>query len=98
MSEKTFKHETSLSAIVIIVLMLVLSWIMVEVNFPAFQYTQPGVRDHLVPAEPYNGIAEGVARFLWDYRALDLHSQAFVIVAAIICSLAMLKAAEGDEH
>lgn len=96
MSGKIFKHGTTLSVIVIILLMLVMSWITVDENFPAFQYVEPGVRGNLVPSEPFNGIAEGVARFLWDHRALDLNSQAFVIVATIICSLAMLKAEEAE--
>ena len=93
---KLFRYGSTMSATVIIVLLLVLSWITVEEDFPAFHYAQPGVRAPLIPVEPYNGIAENVARFLWDYRALDLNSQAFVIVAAIVCSLAMLKAEEGD--
>ncbi|HEX9915141.1 MAG TPA: hypothetical protein VGB32_09495 [Candidatus Bathyarchaeia archaeon] len=96
MSSKVLRYGATVSVAVIIGLMLVLSWITVDEDFPAFQYAQPGVRDQLVEAEPYNGIAEGVARFLWDHRALDLNSQAFVIVAAIMCSLAMLKAEEGE--
>ena len=96
MSSKLFRYGSAMSATVIIALLLVLSWITVEEDFPAFQYAQPGVRGPLIPAEPYNGIGENVARFLWDHRALDLNSQAFVIVAAILCSLAMLKAEEGE--
>jgi hypothetical protein len=96
MSGKLFKYGSAVSVTVIIALLFVILWITVEESFPTFQYVQPGVRSQLIPVEPYNGIAESVARFLWDHRALDLNSQAFVIVAAIVCSLAMLKAEEGE--
>jgi hypothetical protein len=96
MSGKIFKYGSAVSVTVIISILIALLWINVEEGFPTFQYAQPGVRGQLVPVEPYNGIADNVARFLWDHRALDLNSQAFVIVAAIICSLALLKAEEGE--
>ncbi|MFP3952098.1 MAG: hypothetical protein ACLFVP_08195 [Candidatus Bathyarchaeia archaeon] len=64
-----------------------------EARFPTFKYT--GTLDRkLIPSRPYNEIATGETRFLWDYRSLDLTSQAFVIVVAVVCCLAMLKTGE----
>jgi len=95
MSNKVTKYYSAMSATIIVTLLLVLSWVMVEQNFPAFQYGDKDIVRQLIPAEPYDDIAADAARFLWGHRALDLNSQAFVIVAAVICCLAMLKVEEG---
>jgi len=95
MSGKVTRYGSAMSAAVIITLLLVLSWVTVVEDFPAFQYVEKDLMRQLIPAEPYDDIAADEARFLWDNRALDLNSQAFVIVAAVICCLAMLKVEEG---
>ncbi|MBL7079344.1 hypothetical protein ISS39_03375 [Candidatus Bathyarchaeota archaeon] len=61
-------------------------------SFPAFEYRASDAG--LVPAEPYGEIAEHASRFLWEHRALDLTAQAFVITAAVICCLALIKPSE----
>jgi hypothetical protein len=61
-------------------------------SFPAFEHRASDAS--LVPAEPYGEIAEHSSRFLWENRALDLTTQAFVITAAVICCLALIKPAE----
>lgn len=61
-------------------------------SFPTFEYRTSDAS--LVPAEPFGDIAEHASRFLWEYRALDLTIQAFVITAAVICCLALLKSSE----
>lgn len=63
--------------------------------FPTFAYVPEGLGRQLVPADPYNDIAMMASRFLWENRALDLTGQAFVIVAAVICCLAMIKPEKG---
>jgi hypothetical protein len=78
----------------IVFLLLFFSWLTLEVDFPAFEYVSDGLARHMVPAEPYADISGAVARFLWEYRAIDLNNQAFVIVAAVICCLAMIKMEE----
>jgi len=45
--------------------------------------------------EPFDDIAGKVSRFLWENRALDLTIQAFVIVVAVVCCLALLKPEAG---
>jgi hypothetical protein len=61
-------------------------------SFPAFEYRASEAT--LVPAQPFGEIAEHTSRFLWEYRALDLTIQAFVIAAAVICCLSLLKPEE----
>ncbi len=61
-------------------------------SFPAFEYRAS--ESNLIPAEPYDDIAELSSRFMWENRALDLIGQAFVITAAVICCLALLKPEE----
>lgn len=93
MSSKRTHNGTFVALLVIMVILFVFSWLTVEVSFPTFQYT--GTLDRqLVHEEPYDDIAGLVSRFLWDHRSLDLTGQAFVIVAAVICCLAMLKTEE----
>jgi hypothetical protein len=76
---------------VIVVALLVFSWLTVEVSFPLFEYTTDLGREHLIPTEPFDYVAGSVSRFLWENRALDLMVQAFVIVVAVVCCLALLK-------
>ena len=94
MSGKAARYGTVAALFAIVSLLLIFSWLTLEVDFPAFEYVSGGLVRRMVPAEPYTDIAGSVARFLWEYRALDLNSQAFVIVAAVICCLAMLKSEE----
>jgi len=95
-SGKTARYGTVAALFAIVSLLLVFSWLTLEVDFPAFEYVSGGLVRRMVPAEPYTDIAGSVVRFLWEYRALDLNIQAFVIVAAVICCLAMLKSEEVD--
>jgi len=45
----------------------------------------------------YREITAQVSRFLWQHRALDLVSQSFVVLVAIICCVALLKTREEGE-
>ena len=94
MSGNTARYGTVAALFAIVSLLLIFSWLTLEVDFPAFEYVSGGLTRRIVPAEPYTDISGSVARFLWEYRALDLNSQAFVIVAAVICCLAMIKMEE----
>lgn len=87
-------YGNAASAIVIITLLLVFSWLFALVSFPAFEYQDDSLDRELVPMSEFDDIANHAARFLWDHRALDLTGQAFVIVAAVVCCLALLKQTE----
>ena len=94
MSGRTARYGTIAAIFAIVSLLMFFSWITLEVNFPAFEHVSESLVRRTVPTEPYGDIASSVARFLWEYRAIDLNSQAFVIVAAVICCLAMIKREE----
>jgi len=94
MSSRKARYGMMAAALAIVISLMLFSWLTLEVSFPAFEYTSDVLTRKLVPAEPYEGIASFVSRFLWEHRALDLTGQAFVIVAAVICCLAMLKSGE----
>ena len=94
MSSRKARYGMMAAALAIVISLMLFSWLTLEVSFPAFEYTPDVLTRKLVPAEPYEGIASLVSRFLWEHRALDLTGQAFVIVAAVICCLAMLKSVE----
>jgi hypothetical protein len=90
MTDKMTRYGTAGTAFVIVLALLLFSWLTVEVEFPVFEY-RSDLDWKLVPVEPYNDLGASVSRFLWDHRALDLTAQAFVLVAAVTCCLALLK-------
>jgi hypothetical protein len=72
-------------------------WLAAEYDFPLLAYVLETLPRPLLPLRPFKGVSSGVGRFLWDWRVLDLLSQAFVILSAVICCLALLKP-EGEER
>jgi hypothetical protein len=95
MSSILERYWISITSAIIIVGVLFLSIGSQWIAFPAFEYSSGGLGRQLVPVDPYNDIAGMASRFLWENRALDLTGQAFVIVAAVICCLAMIKPEKG---
>lgn len=95
MSRRMAKYGTAVATYAIIVSLFVFSWLTLDVRFPTNEYVSDKLTRLLEPEEPYEGLATSVSRFLWEHRALDLTGQAFVIVAAVICCLALLKPEEG---
>lgn len=94
MSNQSIKYGPYIGFILVVIVLFSFSYLAIEVRFPVFEYASDNMDRRLVPDTPYYGIAGLVSRFLWENRALDLISQAFVIVAAVICCLAMLKVEE----
>jgi peptidoglycan/LPS O-acetylase OafA/YrhL len=91
MSER--RYASFLTILAIFGLLFVASWLTLEADFPAFQYSADYSR-RLIPEEQWGDIATLASRYLWEHRALDLTGQAFVIVAAVVCCLALLKQTE----
>jgi len=94
MSDNLSRYGSYAAFLVLVVMLLLFSWFTTEVSFPAFEFASDQLPRHLIPAEPFDEIAERVSRFLWENRAQDLTGQAFVIVAAILCCMALLKPEE----
>ena len=63
----------------------------IDLNFPFYNYLSTPLRNQLIPVEPFDDIAARVSNFLWSTKALDLVNQAFVLLAAVICCLSLLK-------
>ncbi len=95
MSRRIAKYGTAVAAYAIVLSLFVFSWLTLDVIFPTNEYVSDKLTRSLVPEEPYEGLATSESRFLWEHRALDLTGQAFVIVTAVICCLALLKPEEG---
>jgi len=79
------------SSILLLLSLLILIWLTAEYEFPLFTYAMEGMPRLLIPIRSFKEVSSAVGRFLWDWRMLDLLSQAFVILAAIICCIALLK-------
>ena len=65
--------------------------LLLDISFPYMEYSNGEIERSSIPNESYEDITTGVSMFLWNYRSLDLVSQSFVVTAAVICCLAMLK-------
>jgi hypothetical protein len=72
-------------------MLFLISYNTLDVSFPFFKYASNSINERLVPSEPFDNIAAAVSRFMWDYKSLDLIAQAFVLLAAVICSIALMK-------
>ena len=83
------KIQVALSLIAVEILIGV--WLVTDLSFPFHRYMSSALETLLIIPESYEDITLGVSRFLWQYRGMDLFSQSFVIFAAIICCIAMLK-------
>ena len=84
----------TVSLLVIVFALLIFSWLTVEVSYPTLEFVSSLLPRRLIASEPFGEISTQVSRFMWDQRALDLTGQAFVIVAAVVCCLALLKREE----
>jgi hypothetical protein len=86
------KYWLTISVVVILVGAFVVFMGNDFINFPTFEHRVSN--EGMIPMEPFGEIAENASRFLWESRALDLTMQAFVITAAVICCLALIKPEE----
>lgn len=73
------------------IMVLIGAWITVEFSFPFFKYASDRMDNSQIDNDSYEDITAGVSLFMWENRSLDLISQSFVILAAVICCLTMLK-------
>lgn len=79
-----------------IVVILYFSYLLpINLNFPFLTYSSITTKNQLISIDPYDDIAASVSRFLWNNKALDLINQAFVLFAAVLGCLSLLKT--GDE-
>lgn len=93
---RNIEPGSAMAAVIILCIIYLLSTLILSEPFPTLRYAVGIASKPLIPAQPFEGISPGVSRFLWEYRALDVTVQAFVIVVAIICCLALLKPEEAE--
>lgn len=66
-------------------------WLITDLSFPFHRYASSALETLSIIPESYEDITIGVSQFLWQHRGMDLVSQSFVVLAAVICCVAMLK-------
>lgn len=89
--------KTQLAIGVIAIEVLVTTALGLNIEFPYMKYASSALESISVSIESYDGITTAVSQFLWNARGMDLIIQAFVILAAVICTIAMLKMRKEDE-
>jgi len=62
-----------------------------EIGFPFQEYASSALEKLAITPATYDDITTAVSQFLWQHRGLDLISQSFVVLAALICCIALLK-------
>jgi multisubunit Na+/H+ antiporter MnhB subunit len=81
--------QLALSAITVAV--LIGSWLTLDYGFPLYTYRPSELTILQTSINSYDAITSAVSQFLWGFRSMDLIFQSFVILAAVICCVAMLK-------
>ncbi len=76
---------------VVAVTILIGSWLTIDFGFPFNEYRSSDLVIIRTPIAAYDAITSAVSQLLWGFRSMDLISQSFVILAAVICCIAMLK-------
>ncbi|MCW4050346.1 MAG: hypothetical protein NWE89_11495 [Candidatus Bathyarchaeota archaeon] len=82
---------TQLILSVIAVTVLIGGTLIMDVSFPFQEYKSDSFETPNVGDSSYDDISTTVSQFLWSKRGLDVVSQSFVVLAAVVCCLAMLK-------
>ena len=79
-----------------IIAVLIFSYLLpIKLDFPFLSYSSITAKNQFISVDPYDDIAAYASRYLWNFKALDLINQAFVLLAAVLGCLSLLKA--GDE-
>ena len=68
-----------------------------EIEFPFQEYASSALETLSIVPATYDDITTAVSQFLWQNRGFDLVSQSFVVLAAVICCIAMLKVRRNNE-
>lgn len=68
-----------------------------EIEFPFQEFASSVLETLSIVPATYDDITTAVSQFLWQNRGLDIVSQSFVVFAAVICCIAMLKVRRNDE-
>jgi NADH:ubiquinone oxidoreductase subunit 6 (subunit J) len=83
--------KTQLALAVIAIEIMVTSSLGFRLDFPYMEYASSAFESFSISAGSYDDITAAVSQFLWQVRGMDLIIQSFVILTAVICTIAMLK-------
>jgi NADH:ubiquinone oxidoreductase subunit 6 (subunit J) len=89
--------KTQLAICVIAVEVMVTGAMGLRLEFPYMEYASSAVDSFAISFGSYDDITAAVSQFLWQVRSMDLIIQSFVILTAVICTIAMLKMRREDE-
>ena len=68
-----------------------------DIDFPFQEYASSALETLSIVPATYDDITTSVSQFLWQNRGFDLVAQSFVVLAAVICCIAMLKVRRDHE-
>ena len=89
--------KTQFALTVIAVEVMVTAAMGLSLDFPYRKYALDSIASHSIAVGLYDDITAGVSQFLWQVRGMDLIIQAFVILTAVVCTIAMLKMKREDK-
>jgi len=89
--------KTQLAICVIAAEVMVTGAMGLRLEFPYMEYASSAVDSFAISFGSYDNITAAVSQFLWQVRGMDLIIQSFVILTAVICTIAMLKMRREDE-
>jgi len=89
--------KTQLAICVIAAEVMVTGAMGLRLEFPYMKYASSAVDSFAISFGSYDDITTAVSQFLWQVRGMDLIIQSFVILTAVICTIAMLKMRREDE-
>jgi NADH:ubiquinone oxidoreductase subunit 6 (subunit J) len=89
--------KTQLALAAITVEVMITGALGLRLKFPYMEYASSAVDSLAISFGSYDDITAAVSQFLWQVRGMDLIIQAFVILTAVICTIAMLKMRREDE-
>ncbi len=89
--------KTQLAISAIAVELMLTAALGLNLDFPYRKYALDSVASLSISVGLYDDITTAVSQFLWQVRGMDLIIQSFVILTAVICTIAMLKMRREDE-
>jgi len=89
--------KTQLALTAIAVEVMITAALGLSLDFPYRKYALDSIASLSITVGAYDDITAAVSQFLWQVRGMDLIVQAFVILTAVICTIAMLKMRREDE-
>ena len=89
--------KTQLAIAVITVAGMITAALGLKLDFPYMEYASGTLESFSIVAGSYDTITTAVSQFIWQVRGMDIILQSFVILASVICTIAMLKMRREDE-